>query len=71
MNHSSEYAETEYLDNTRKNKIKEKKGLLKLGKDRETEDNMLKDVRNLFRLKQEKEVIKEIIIRDIRKLFGL
>ena len=71
MNHSSEHAETECLNNTRKNKIKEKKDLLKLEKDRETEDNMLKDVRNLFRLKQEKEVIKEIIIRYIRKLFGL
>ena len=33
------------------------------------ENNLIKDTRNLFRLKKEKEAIKEKIFRDIRTLF--
>ena len=35
----------------------------------ELEDNIIKDVRNLFRLKKENEGIKDRILRDIRNLF--
>ena len=34
-------------------------------------DNIIKDVRNFFRLKKENEAIKDKIIRDIRNLFQL
>ena len=33
------------------------------------EENIIRDVRNLFRLKKENEAIKDRIIRDIRNLF--
>ena len=38
---------------------------LKIKKESESGNNIIKDVRNLFRLKKEKEVIKDRIIRDI------
>ena len=34
------------------------------------DDNAIKDVRNLFRLKKENEAIKDRTIRDVRNLFG-
>ena len=51
MNHSNEHIEKEYVNNVRKNKIKAKDSLLKLAKDGEIEDNTVKYVKNLFRLK--------------------
>ena len=41
----------------------------RLEKDEKIEDNIIKDVKNLFRLKKENEAIKDRIIRDIRNLF--
>ena len=52
MNHSNEHIEKEYVNNVRKNKIKAKDSLLKLAKDGEIEDNTVKYVKYLFRLKQ-------------------
>ena len=37
--------------------------------DNTTEDNIIKNERNLFGLKKENEAIKDRIIRDIRTLF--
>ena len=51
MNHSNEHIEKEYANNVRKNKLKAKDSLLKLAKDGEIEDNTVKYVKNLFRLK--------------------
>ena len=42
---------------------------LSLQKDRRIEDKIIKDIRDLCRLKKENDGIKERIIRDIRKLF--
>ena len=36
---------------------------------KESEENISKSVRNLFKLKKQKEEIKDIIIRDIRAIF--
>ena len=36
---------------------------------KESEENIIKSIRNLFKLKKEKEEIKDRIIRDIRTLF--
>ena len=36
---------------------------------KQSEENIVKSIRNLFKLKKEKEEIKERIIRDIRKIF--
>ena len=44
---------------------------LKVEEEKRIVDNMIKDVRNLFRLRNENEAIKGKIIRDIRNLFGL
>ena len=38
-------------------------------KDKRTEESIIKVARNLFRLKKENEAIKDIIIKDNRKLF--
>ena len=36
-----------------------------------SEENVIKGIRNLFKLKKEKKTIKDIIIRDISTLFEL
>ena len=36
---------------------------------KQSEENIVKSIRNLFKLKKENEEIKERIIRDIRKIF--
>ena len=41
----------------------------RLEKDKKIEDNVIKDIRNLFKLKKENKAIKCKVIRDIRKLF--
>ena len=53
MNHSSKHTEREYINTVCKNKIKAKNSLLKVEKHSEIEDNIIKDVRNLFGLKTE------------------
>ena len=52
MNHSSEHTKMQYLNNIQKNKIKPKNRPLKLENDRKIEDNIIKDVKILFRLKK-------------------
>ena len=52
MNHLSEHTEMQYLNNIQKNKIKPKNRPLKLENDRKIEDNIIKDVKILFRLKK-------------------
>ena len=41
----------------------------RLEKDKKIEDNVIKDIRNLFKLKKENKAIKCKVIRDIRNLF--
>ena len=41
----------------------------RLEKDKKIEDNVIKDLRNLFKLKKENKAIKCKVIRDIRNLF--
>ena len=45
--------------------------LLSHEKDKNVEDNTIKDVRNLFGLKKENEAIKDKIIRNISDVFEL
>ena len=52
MDPSGEYTEIKYLSIIQKNKIKAKNSLLKLEKHKEVEDNTIKDVRDLFRLRK-------------------
>ena len=40
----------------------------RLEKDKKIEDNIIKDIRNLFKLKKENKAIKYKVIRDIRYL---
>ena len=40
-----------------------------LEKDKKIEDNIIKDIRNLFKLKKENKAIKYKVIRDIKNLF--
>ena len=44
---------------------------LKVEEEKRIVDNIIKDVRNLFRLRNENEAIKGKIISDVRNLFGL
>ena len=69
MNNLNKHTEIEDFNNIQKNKIKAKNSLLKFEKDlfipkKETEDNIIKDVRYLFSLKKENKVIKDRIMRD-------
>ena len=57
MDISGDYTKLKYLDIIQKNKVKADNRLLKLEKDRKVEDNIIKDVINLFRLR--KKIIKE------------
>ena len=57
MDISGDYTKSKYLDIIQKNKVKADNSLLKLEKDRKVEDNIIKDVINLFRLR--KKIIKE------------
>ena len=57
MDISGDYTKLKYLDIIQKNKVKADNSLLKLEKDRKVEDNIIKDVINLFRLR--KKIIKE------------
>ena len=41
----------------------------RLEKEKKIEDNVIKDIRNLFKLKKENKAIKCKVIRDIRNLF--
>ena len=41
----------------------------RLGEDENIEDNIIKDVRNLFRLKKTKKKTNKTTIKDIRNLF--
>ena len=41
----------------------------RLEKDKKIEDNVIKDIRNLFKMKKENKEIKFKVIRDIRNLF--
>ena len=45
------------------------KKLMKLKIEKQSEDSILKNVRNFFRLKKENKVIKYRVIRDITNLF--
>ena len=40
------------------------------GGKKQSEENIIKSIRNLFKLKKENEAIKDRIIRNIRTLFG-
>ena len=51
MNHLSKHTEIEYLNEVQKNK-KANNSLSKFEKGRKIEDTLIKDVRNLFRLKK-------------------
>ena len=42
---------------------------MKTTKKKEANDIAIKDIRNMFRLKKEKKLIKDIILRDARNLF--
>ena len=53
MNHPSEYIKMEYLNNIAKTKAKIS-GLLKLEIDKEIEDNIVEDVKNVLTLKKRK-----------------
>ena len=69
MNNLNKNTEIEDFNNIQKNKIKAKNSLLKFEKDlfipkKETEDNIIKDVRYLFSLKKENKIIKDRIMRD-------
>ena len=68
MNHLREHTDIENFNNTQKNKIKTKNSLLKVEKDREREDKIIEDVRNIFILKKEME---DDITKDARDLFRL
>ena len=63
----------EYFSNVGKSKIEPKNSLLKLEKDTEIEDNMIKDERNLFRLKKkttketEDNIIKDVVSQIKKK----
>ena len=57
MDISGDYTKLKYLDIIQKNKVKADNSLLKFEKDRKVEDNIIKDVINLFRLR--KKIIKE------------
>ena len=57
MDISGDCTKLKYLDIIQKNKVKADNSLLKLEKDRKVEDNIIKDVINLFRLR--KKIIKE------------
>ena len=53
MNHPSEYIKMEYLNNIAKNKTKAKiSDLLKLEIDKEIEDNIVEDVKNVLTLEK-------------------
>ena len=52
MNDLREHTDIENFNNTQKNKIKTKNSLLKVEKDREREDKIIEDVRNIFILKK-------------------
>ena len=63
MNNLNKHTEIEDFNNIQKNKIKAKNSLLKFEKDlfipkKETEDNIIKDVRYLFSLKKDLEIRK-------------
>lgn len=68
MNDLREHTDIENFNNTQKNKIKTKNSLLKVEKDREREDKIIEDVRNIFILKKEME---NDITKDARDLFRL
>ena len=68
MNHLREHTDIENFNNIQKNKIKTKNSLLKVEKDREREDKIIDDVRNIFILKKEME---DNITKDARDLFRL
>ena len=68
MNDLREHTDIENFNNTQKNKIKTKNRLLKVEKDREREDKIIEDVRNIFILKKEME---NDITKDARDLFRL
>lgn len=68
MNDLREHTDIENFNNTQKNKIKTKNSLLKVEKDREREDKIIEDVRNIFILKKEME---DDITKDARDLFRL
>ena len=68
MNDLREHTDIENFNNTQKNKIKTKNSLLKVEKDREREDKITEDVRNIFILKKEME---DDITKDARDLFRL
>ena len=40
-----------------------------MGNPRSEEEKIIKDIRNLFRLKKEVKVIKDIVLRNIKNLF--
>ena len=72
MNHSSEHTEIECLNNTQKYKVTVKNSLLKIEKYREIEDKIIKDARNLFRLKKQiTNKIENNIVKNVRNLFAL
>ena len=68
MNDLREHTDIENFNNTQKNKIKTKNSLLKVEKDREREDKIIEDVRNIFILKKEME---DDITKYARDLFRL
>ena len=68
MNHLREHTDIENFNNIQKKKIKTKNSLLKVEKDREREDKIIDDVRNIFILKKEME---DNITKDARDLFRL
>ena len=68
MNDLREHTDIENFNNTQKNKLKTKNSLLKVEKDREREDKIIEDVRNIFILKKEME---DDITKDARDLFRL
>ena len=68
MNDLREHTDIENFNNTQKNKIKTKNSLLKVEKDREREDKIIEDVRNIFILKKEME---DDITKDARDIFRL
>ena len=68
MNDLREHTDIENFNNTQKNKIKTKNSLLKVEKDREREDKIIEDVRNIFMLKKEME---DDITKYARDLFRL
>ena len=70
MDISGDYTKLKYLDIIQKNKVKADNSLLKFEKDRKVEDNIIKDVINLFRLR--KKIIKETwdsIVKNERHIF--